>query len=187
MQLDDPIPLRDAAALTGKSLATLRRWRREGRLKRHDRDATGRVCLSRAEVLMVCGAQASDHPAAPVRRTKPSGGTTTENAHLLERLAGLERLAARERETADFLRERLVEATERAKRAEDQADRLAERLEALEGTDGKVRGLLTERATVLDMLTEQEREMVEMRRRMAELEAERGAGVLGRLFAGRRR
>jgi hypothetical protein len=59
---EDPVTLRDGAALVGKSTDTLRRWRREGKLEFRYVGNKKTALISRAQLLLVAAAQVEEDP-----------------------------------------------------------------------------------------------------------------------------
>jgi DNA-binding transcriptional MerR regulator len=65
------LPLAAAAKLVGKSVDTLRRWKRDGLLAFEGPDAQGRALVNRSALLLAAQGHARD--TAPTRVQRPSG------------------------------------------------------------------------------------------------------------------
>jgi transposase len=161
----DALPQREAAKQVAKSLDTIRRWRRHGHIQGWDVD--GRVLVSLAEVVRVAGLQQQGHPAAPVQTH-----ATVHSRALMEAQVRINEMERRVRElqadVADARAEReawremaqqvglLIDGMRAELVAKD------ERLRALEGKEGEVRGLLGAKELAMDLLAESERRVVEL-------------------------
>ena len=134
---NDLIPQKEAAEKVGKTLATIRNWRKKGILQTFSEKGSRSALVSLAQLMQVAGLQAQGHVAAPVRRTGPS--SVKPDSEVLSALKA--HLSSLESQVGDLQRQRDALQIEVSGLREDNRD-LRKRFEEATAANGGIRGFL---------------------------------------------
>lgn len=134
---NDIIPQKEAAEKIGKSLATIRNWRKKGALETYTEPGSRSAMVSLSQLMQVAGLQAQGHSNAPVQRSGPLSSILKGDSEVVSAMKA--HLSSLESQITDLQRQR--DSLQRETEALTQENRdLRRKFEEATAANGGIRG-----------------------------------------------